>query len=44
MWYEGSTCNMDLDRLAAKGRNRVVAAGMLGCGSWPLGLDVPFHH
>src|SRR5262245_24477502 len=30
MWYEGNTCNMHLDRLAAKAKAGVAAAGMVG--------------
>ena len=30
MWYEGNTCNMHLDRLAAKVKEGVVAAGLVG--------------
>ena len=39
MWYEGNTCNMHLDRLAAKVREGVVAAGMVGMQFNTIGVS-----
>ena len=39
MWYEGNTCNMHLDRLAAKVREGVVAAGMVGMRFNTIGVS-----
>jgi dihydroxy-acid dehydratase len=39
MWYEGNTCNMHLDRLAAKAREGVVAAGMVGMRFNTIGVS-----
>ena len=39
MWYEGNTCNMHLDRLAAKVREGVLAAGMAGMRFNTLGVS-----
>src|ERR1044072_6237275 len=30
VWYEGNTCNMHLDKLAARVKEGVVAAGLVG--------------
>ena len=35
MWYEGNTCNMHLDRLAAQVKEGVQAAGSSACASTP---------
>ena len=37
MWYEGNSCNMHLDQLAAATKEGVVAAGMVGMCSTPSG-------
>ncbi|MFM8577342.1 MAG: dihydroxy-acid dehydratase [Planctomycetaceae bacterium] len=39
MWYEGNTCNMHLDRLAARDREGVVAAGMFGMRFNTIGVS-----
>jgi len=39
MWYEGNTCNMHLDRLAAKVREGVAAAGMVGMRFNTIGVS-----
>jgi dihydroxy-acid dehydratase len=39
MWYEGNTCNMHLDRLAAKVREGVTAAGMVGMRFNTIGVS-----
>ncbi|MBM3955238.1 MAG: dihydroxy-acid dehydratase [Planctomycetes bacterium] len=39
MWYEGNTCNMHLDRLAARVRDGVVAAGMVGMRFNTIGVS-----
>jgi dihydroxy-acid dehydratase len=39
MWYDGNTCNMHLDRLAAKVREGVVAAGMVGMRFNTIGVS-----
>jgi dihydroxy-acid dehydratase len=39
MWYEGNTCNMHLDRLAARVREGVVAAGMVGMRFNTIGVS-----
>src|SRR5207237_6351822 len=39
MWYEGNTCNMHLDRLAAKVREGVVAAGLVGMRFNTIGVS-----
>jgi dihydroxy-acid dehydratase len=39
MWYEGNTCNMHLDRLAAKVREGVVAAGFVGMRFNTIGVS-----
>ena len=39
MWYEGNTCNMHLDRLAAAVREGVVAAGMVGMRFNTIGVS-----
>ena len=39
MWYEGNTCNMHLDRLAAKVREGVLAAGMVGMRFNTIGVS-----
>ncbi|HEY2882192.1 MAG TPA: dihydroxy-acid dehydratase [Pirellulales bacterium] len=39
MWYEGNTCNMHLDRLAAKAREGVLAAGMVGMRFNTIGVS-----
>ena len=39
MWYEGNTCNMHLDRLAAKVREGVLAAGMVGMRLNTIGVS-----
>ena len=35
MWYEGNTCNMHLNDLAAKVKQGVEAAGWSACASTP---------
>jgi dihydroxy-acid dehydratase len=39
MWYEGNTCNMHLDTLAAKVREGVIAAGMVGMRFNSIGVS-----
>jgi len=39
MWYEGNTCNMHLDKLAAKVREGVVAAGLVGMRFNTIGVS-----
>ena len=39
MWYEGNTCNMHLNSLAAKVREGVVAAGMVGMRFNSIGVS-----
>jgi len=39
MWYEGNTCNMHLDRLAAKVREGVVAADLVGMRFNTIGVS-----
>ncbi|RLT15419.1 MAG: dihydroxy-acid dehydratase [Planctomycetota bacterium] len=39
MWYEGNTCNMHLDKLAAKVREGVLAAGMVGMRFNTIGVS-----
>ncbi|MFM7107376.1 MAG: dihydroxy-acid dehydratase [Planctomycetaceae bacterium] len=39
MWYEGNTCNMHLDRLAAKVREGVLAAGLVGMRFNTIGVS-----
>ncbi len=39
MWYEGNPCNMHLDRLAAKVKEGVVAAGMVGMRFNTIGVS-----
>jgi dihydroxy-acid dehydratase len=39
MWYEGNTCNMHLDRLAAKVREGVVATGFVGMRFNTIGVS-----
>src|SRR5689334_12749562 len=39
MWYEGNTCNMHLDRLSAKVREGVVAAGLVGMRFNTIGVS-----
>jgi dihydroxy-acid dehydratase len=39
MWYEGNTCNMHLNTLAAKVREGVVAAGMVGMRFNSIGVS-----
>jgi len=39
MWYEGNTCNMHLDRLAAKVREGVIAAGLVGMRFNTIGVS-----
>src|SRR5690606_7065101 len=39
MWYEGNTCNMHLLDLAAKVREGVVAAGMVGMRFNTIGVS-----
>jgi dihydroxy-acid dehydratase len=39
MWYEGNTCNMHLDKLAAKVREGVVEAGMVGMRFNTIGVS-----
>ena len=41
MWYEGNTCNMHLDRLAAKVREGVLASGMVGMGTDGMSFSLP---
>ena len=39
MWYEGNTCNMHLNTLAAKVREGVIAAGMVGMRFNSIGVS-----
>ena len=39
MWYDGNTCNMHLDKLAAKVREGAVAAGMVGMRFNTIGVS-----
>jgi len=39
MWYEGNTCNMHLNTLAAKVREGVIAAGMVGMRFNTIGVS-----
>jgi dihydroxy-acid dehydratase len=39
MWYEGNPCNMHLDRLAAKVKEGVVAAGLVGMRFNTIGVS-----
>jgi len=39
MWYEGNTCNMHLNDLAAKAKEGVVAAGMVGLRFNTIGVS-----
>ncbi len=39
MWYEGNTCNMHLDRLAAAVREGVVASGLVGMRFNTIGVS-----
>jgi dihydroxy-acid dehydratase len=39
MWYDGNTCNMHLDKLAAKTREGVQAAGMVGMRFNTIGVS-----
>ena len=39
MWYEGNTCNMHLDGLAAKVKEGVTAAGMVGMRFNTIGVS-----
>src|SRR4051795_11902833 len=39
MWYEGNTCNMHLDRLAARAKEGVVAAGLVGMRFNTIGVS-----
>ncbi len=39
MWYEGNTCNMHLDLLAAKVKEGVLAAGMVGMRFNTIGVS-----
>src|SRR4051795_11493827 len=39
MWYEGNTCNMHLDRLAARVKEGVVAAGLVGMRFNTIGVS-----
>ena len=39
VWYEGNPCNMHLDRLAAKVKQGVEAAGMLGMRFNTIGVS-----
>ena len=39
MWYEGNTCNMHIDKLAAKVREGVLAAGMVGMRFNTIGVS-----
>src|SRR5262245_18714059 len=39
MWYEGNTCIMHLDRLAAKATEGVAAAGMVGMRFGTIGVS-----
>ncbi len=39
MWYEGNTCNMHLDRLAARVKDGVVSAGLVGMRFNTIGVS-----
>jgi dihydroxy-acid dehydratase len=39
MWYEGNTCNMHLDLLAARAKEGVTAAGMVGMRFNTIGVS-----
>jgi len=39
MWYEGNTCNMHLDRLAAEAKSGVQAAGLVGLRFNTIGVS-----
>ncbi|HEY2761449.1 MAG TPA: dihydroxy-acid dehydratase [Pirellulales bacterium] len=39
MWYDGNTCNMHLDRLAAQAKKGVAAAGMVGMRFNTIGVS-----
>jgi dihydroxy-acid dehydratase len=39
MWYEGNTCNMHLNTLAAKAKEGVVAAGLVGMRFGTIGVS-----
>jgi dihydroxy-acid dehydratase len=39
MWYEGNSCNMHLDGLAARAREGVVAAGLIGMRFNTIGVS-----
>ena len=39
MWYEGNSCNMHLDQLAAAAKDGVVAAGMVGMRFNTIGVS-----
>ena len=39
MWYEGNSCNMHLDQLAAAAKQGVVAAGMVGMRFNTIGVS-----
>jgi dihydroxy-acid dehydratase len=39
MWYEGNTCNMHLDRLAAEAKVGVEAAGLVGLRFNTIGVS-----
>ena len=39
VWYEGNTCNMHLDRLAARVKEGVVAAGLVGMRFNTIGVS-----
>src|SRR5438309_1601451 len=39
MWYEGNTCNMHLDRLAARVKEGVTAAGLVGMRFNTIGVS-----
>lgn len=39
MWYEGNTCNMHLDKLAARVREGVIDAGMVGMRFNTIGVS-----
>ena len=39
MWYEGNTCNMHLDKLAARVREGVTTAGMVGMRFNTIGVS-----
>ncbi len=39
MWYEGNTCNMHLDKLAARVKDGVVSSGMVGLRFNTIGVS-----